>query len=82
LDNTLCDGWVTIAILSELNADGTINITGAIVMSNSFPSVPRSLFWNASADVDGGSVVNILGASIMVRDFMKSSAYKCHSIFW
>jgi hypothetical protein len=74
-DNTAVGGWVVVAIPGDVNADGTVNILDALILSNAYGSVPGGSNWNPNADINGDDVINILDAIIMANYFGQTSVY-------
>jgi len=58
-DNVLSDGTVKIAMLGDVNADGTINILDLVKAAMAFGAVPGSPLWDPLADVYPDNRVNI-----------------------
>jgi len=68
-DNTLIDGWITISITGDINADGTVNIVDLYQVAKAFQTNPGQENWNANADLNEDRNVNIVDMFIIAKNF-------------
>jgi hypothetical protein len=68
-DNTKIDGTVTIGIIGDINADGTVDIYDAILLASAYNSSPGSSNWNANADINGDNIVDIYDAILLASHY-------------
>jgi hypothetical protein len=61
--------------LGDINLDGTVNILDHIPLGLAFSSSLGDSNWNAAADLNNDSAVNILDAIIMSNNFGKNYTY-------
>jgi parallel beta-helix repeat protein len=74
-DNNFIGGWIAIAILGDINVDGTVNIIDIAIVakaygSNFYIGDPR---WNPNADVDNSADVDIIDIATIARNFGKKA---------
>ena len=60
-------------LLTDLNADGTINILDITIVAIAFGSRPESPGWNFIADLDQNGVINIIDITKVAKDFGKTA---------
>ncbi len=58
-DNTYTDGWVSVAIPGDVNADGIVDIFDCVIVALAFGSNPDDPNWNANADINGDYLIDI-----------------------
>ncbi len=68
-DNTKIDGTVTVGIIGDINADGTVDIYDAILLASAYNSSPGSSSWNANADINGDNIVDIYDAILLASHY-------------
>jgi hypothetical protein len=59
-------------LIGDINHDGSVNIFDAILLSNSFNSVPGNPKWNPNADLNVDSSVDIYDAILLATHFNES----------
>ena len=64
-DNTLVDGAIHVGIPGDLNADGTVDIFDAVILSSTAGSELGASNWNPNADINSDNTVNIFDAVIL-----------------
>jgi hypothetical protein len=60
-------------LLTDLNADGVINIVDVTIVARAFGSRPGSPSWNFIADLDQNGVVNIVDVTKVAKDLGKTA---------
>jgi len=63
-DNTLLT-WVYVGIPGDLNADGTVDVFDAVILSGASGSEPGASNWNPNADINGDEIVDLFDAVIL-----------------
>jgi hypothetical protein len=71
-NNNFTDGSVKVKIPGDLNGDGTVDISDAIILSAAFDSTPGAPNWNPAADLNGDGTVDILDAIMLAAAFGSS----------
>jgi len=68
-DNTMNEGWISISILGDLNADGTVDIFDIATVALAFSSTPNDPNWIPVADVNGDGIVDIFDIVVVALHF-------------
>jgi len=63
-DNTLLT-WIYVGIPGDLNADGTVDVFDAVILSSAAGSSPGDVNWNPNADINGDEIVDLFDAVIL-----------------
>jgi hypothetical protein len=68
---TTADGSFTNvpALFADVNGDGIVDISDALLAAKAFGSTPTSSNWNPAADLNGDGVVDIFDIVILCRNF-------------
>jgi hypothetical protein len=69
-DNNFTDGIVYVGIPGDLNGDGVVDISDAILLSASFLAQPGDSNWNPNADINNDGIVDISDAIILTGGFI------------
>jgi hypothetical protein len=64
-DNTLIDGWVFVGVPGDINADGTVDVFDAVLLSGAAGSKPGAENWNPNADINNDNIVDLFDAVIL-----------------
>ncbi len=56
-------------LVGDLNDDGHVDISDAIIAGNAFGSTPIDTNWNADADLNDDNVVNIMDLILLASAF-------------
>lgn len=73
VDNEFIDGWIIIAILGDINADGIVNIIDIATVARAYGSKPEDPNWNPNADLDDNGVINILDIAKVAKEYGKTA---------
>lgn len=65
IHSTLSDGTITLAIPGDINADRTVDVFDAVLLSAAAGSQPGSLNWNPNADLNADKIVDVFDAVIL-----------------
>jgi len=68
-NNVFLDEPFLLQILTDLNADGTVNIVDIAIVAKAFGSQPGEANWNPDADLDGTGSINIIDITLVAIDF-------------
>jgi parallel beta-helix repeat protein len=68
-DNSVIDGTVYVGIPGDLNGDGTVNASDAVLLVSAFKSRPGDANWSPNADINGDNVVDVLDAVLLADHF-------------
>jgi parallel beta-helix repeat protein len=60
---------LSLPLLGDINADGTVDIFDAITLSSAFGSKPGNTNWNPKADINSDGVVDIYDAIILANNY-------------
>jgi len=58
-DNTLTDGWVIVALVGDINADGIVDITDIYLIALAFGAMPSDPRYNPNLDIVYDGIVDI-----------------------
>jgi parallel beta-helix repeat protein len=64
-DNTLIGGWVFVRIPGDINADGTVDVFDAVILSGAAGSKPGDSNWNPNADINDDLMIDLFDAVIL-----------------
>jgi parallel beta-helix repeat protein len=64
-NNRLTDGKVYVGVLGDLNADGTVDVFDAVLLSGAAGSKPGDGIWNPNADINNDQLVDLFDAVIL-----------------
>jgi hypothetical protein len=56
-----------------LNRDGKVDIRDITIVAIAYQSIPGDPYWNASADLDGNGIVNIIDLTRIAIDYGKTT---------
>jgi len=62
---------MNITVTADINNDGSVDIYDAILLANSFNSIPTSPNWNSKADLNSDNIVDIYDAIILANNYGK-----------
>jgi len=71
-DNTCTDGTVTVAMIGDLNADGTVDILDISIVAIAFDSKIGDARYNPNADINKDGEIDIVDISMVAIDFGKT----------
>ena len=73
----LSDTPVTLVMMTtataDINSDGSVDIYDAILLANSYNSIPSSPNWNPKADLNSDNIVDIYDAIILANNYGKTA---------
>lgn len=58
---------------ADINNDGSVDIYDAILLANSYNSVPTSSNWNSKGDLNSDNIVDIYDAIILASNYGKTA---------
>jgi parallel beta-helix repeat protein len=64
-NNGLTDGKVYVGVPGDLNADGTVDVFDAVLLSGAAGSEPGDGIWNPNADINNDNIVDLFDAVIL-----------------
>jgi parallel beta-helix repeat protein len=62
-----------VVLLGDINSDNVVDIYDAILLANSYNSIPSSPNWNLNADINGDNMVDIYDAIILAGNYGKTA---------
>jgi hypothetical protein len=65
--------WVVIP--GDINGDGTVDLSDAIILSGSFLAQPGDSSWNPNADINDDGIVDLSDAIILSGNFLATQVY-------
>jgi hypothetical protein len=71
-ETATCNATFTLGqdLIADINRDGTVDISDAIILSNCFLTTPSSLNWNPNADINNDGIIDISDAIILSGNFL------------
>jgi hypothetical protein len=73
----LSDTPVTLVMMTtataDINNDGSVDIYDAILLANSYNSIPTSPNWNSNADINSDNIIDIYDAIILAGNYGKTA---------
>jgi hypothetical protein len=69
-NNNFTGSTFFVTVQGDLNGDGTVDLSDAILLSNSFLAQPGDSNWNPNADINCDGIVDISDAIILSSNFL------------
>jgi hypothetical protein len=70
-DNTLTDGWVIIAMIGDINADGKVDLKDVYAVAQAYGSFPNHPKWNPVCDINNDNKVDLKDYYITCKNYGK-----------
>jgi len=70
-DNMCIDGFVAVAMVGDVNADGKVDILDIALVARAYGSYLGHQRWNPNYDLDGNGKVDILDVALAARNYGK-----------
>jgi parallel beta-helix repeat protein len=64
--------WAPPALITDINADGKVNIVDITIVAKAFGSTQGGPLWNEAADFDKNGQINIIDISRVAKDYGKT----------
>jgi len=71
-DNTFIDGWVVVAMVGDINADGIVDIFDCVRIALAFSATPHDPNWDPNADIDNSNLIDIFDLVIVAIHFAET----------
>jgi outer membrane protein assembly factor BamB len=71
-DNTFVDGWVVVAMVGDINADGIVDIFDCVKIALAFSATPHDPNWDPNADIDNSYLTDIFDLVIVAIHFAET----------
>jgi hypothetical protein len=68
-DNTFVDGWVVVAMLGDINADGIVDIFDCVRIALAFGAKPSDPNWDPNSDITNDNIIDIFDLVIIAIHF-------------
>jgi parallel beta-helix repeat protein len=68
-DNTFVDGWVVVAMVGDINADGIVDIFDCVRIALAFSATSHDPNWDPNADIDNSNLIDIFDLVIVAIHF-------------
>jgi hypothetical protein len=71
-DNTFVDGWVVVAMVGDINADGIVDIFDCVKIALAFSATPHDPNWDPNSDIDNSYLTDIFDLVIVAIHFAET----------